>query len=329
MSHFISKGFVLFILTLYSKWVFCNTPQLYPEKVLICGICQNIENAVPYDIENIEKIGSHFTDYAVIIYENNSKDRTSTLLQKWAKKNNRVTFISERVPRLKLPPDRIEKISRARNIVLAHARDPKYADFKYLIMADLDFEAPWPIKSILESLDLPFEWDCVTANGVRDNGIYYDRYALRYSDFPLGPELLGDNWWLSENIPKLCFKNDEFIPVYSAFGGLAIYKTDSILPFSYSAKVTEDVKQFYEEILLSIDKPNRHLEMYMEINKLPGKKFERGMPVNFFKKKSSEDKSTSCCEHICLHASMILNGFGKIFINPKMFMYYNPTEIQQ
>ncbi|MFV0339465.1 MAG: hypothetical protein ACK5MA_02380 [Parachlamydiaceae bacterium] len=42
-----------------------------PEKILICGVCKDVELAVGPSIRNIEKLGKRFQDYTVIIYENN------------------------------------------------------------------------------------------------------------------------------------------------------------------------------------------------------------------------------------------------------------------
>src|SRR4051812_29908986 len=69
------------------------------EKVLICGICKDVETRLPYTIQIIEDIGNLFADYQVIVYENNSKDKTPKLLQKWSRKNNRVNVTSEKLKR--------------------------------------------------------------------------------------------------------------------------------------------------------------------------------------------------------------------------------------
>jgi len=36
-------------------------------------------------------------------------------------------------------------------------------------MVDLDFIAEWPIQEIVKSIELPTEWDSISANGVRSN----------------------------------------------------------------------------------------------------------------------------------------------------------------
>src|SRR3990167_4223467 len=67
------------------------------EKVMICGVCQNVAQQLPYTIKIMEEMGALFEDYQVVIYENNSTDRTIPLLQEWKKKNSRINLISENI----------------------------------------------------------------------------------------------------------------------------------------------------------------------------------------------------------------------------------------
>lgn len=282
-------------------------------KLLICGICKNVEFAIPNSINNIETLGSRFSDYAVIIYENNSRDKTPALLSKWARTNPRVKFISEVIPKIQLKT-REENIANARNKVLSAARD--YQDFKYLVMVDLDFKTPWPIDEIVKTIELPFDWDCISANGIinRDNYIYWDRYAFRDASCPFGPELLGEDWWAEQNsFPLVCPLRENFIPVYSAFGGLAIYKTETITKFVYSGRVTDDLTDHYQEIYRNGDRSNKHIKKYLDLHALDQTLPE--IPIIY--------ESELCCEHVTLHASMAKNGFDKIYISTKMLMVYN------
>ena len=47
------------------------------KKVLVCGVCLNIEPSAPNAIKNIEALGKCFKDHRVFIYENNSTDNTT------------------------------------------------------------------------------------------------------------------------------------------------------------------------------------------------------------------------------------------------------------
>lgn len=285
-------------------------PTIFSKKIIIAGVGRNVASAVPNTIENAEKLGSHFADYAVIIYENNSNDGTSKLFQQWAKVNPHVTFISERRNKNELERERVKRIAFARNKVLDVARDPKFHDFEYFLMVDLDFTTPWPIEEILVTLESSQEWDCVSANGVYNNTWYFDRYAFRDSLYPFGPELIGNKWWIDLNYTPFELKGQDWIPVYSAFGGLALYKTAAITQFSYSGTITEDLKDYYEKIFISLPPTNLELKKY----KKSFKNKTTFLPLIF--------KKTICCEHLPFHASMALHGYGKFYINPKMIMSY-------
>src|SRR5437660_6010 len=110
------------------------------DKVLICGIGKNVERAMPNTIRSAEALGSQFLDYRVIIYENNSKDKTKEMLKKWAKKNPHVICISENISERKICKkmcmkvrNRTEILAWARNRVLDVAMQDQFKDFKYVI----------------------------------------------------------------------------------------------------------------------------------------------------------------------------------------------------
>lgn len=312
---------VSFILSLNS--VFAEQPVL-PKKVVICGVCKNVEGAIRNTIENIELLGSNFEDYKVIIYENNSSDNTPKILRKWSDNNPHVLFISENLSRASLPLSRTEKIARARNIVLNEARS--YLGFDYLIMADLDFHTPWPIREILSTIQSRINWDCVSSNGVISHNVYWDYYALRYKKYPFGPELLGDKLYYKLCEERIKFTGNKWVPCYSAFGGLAIYKFQSIIPFFYSGTVTEDLKQYYKIILQSLSTTHTFVKSYLKILNLNNEDNLSNIPIvfrdNFSWEHDEGFHGITCCEHVPLHASMATHGFRKFYINPQMRMIY-------
>lgn len=297
-------------------------------KALICGVCRNIEAAVPNTISQIELLGEKFDDYAVIIYENNSADKTAELLYRWAATNPRVVFESEMLSERKLSDRREERIARARNIVLEIAKREEYDDFDYLIMVDLDFITPWPVDEIVATTQLSGEWDCISANGVFRNGtLYWDRYAFRDREYPFGPELLGSGWWKGLKNSWFGIDSDELKPVFSAFGGLAVYKRSTIIRFSYSGTATKELQKYYEMILGLLDPTNQDVLGYLKINKLKSFKEACEKPIVLRSRnpsgRRSEFKHIVCCEHVTLHAAMALEGYDKLFINPRLVMDYS------
>lgn len=324
------KNLILFqVLIFFSHASFLQSEPIN-STVIICGICRNIESAVNNTIENIEKLGKSFKDYGVIIYENNSQDQTVIKLLEWAQKNKKVFFITEKLTPDQEPASRTEKIARARNQSLSMIKNSKHKNFEYLIMVDLDFKSSWPIDEICKTIEEGGDWDCVSSNGVAtEREMYWDRYAFRDKYYPFGPELNGDSWWHDIfNLDKGIYLKDEdsWRPVYSAFGGLAIYKMKSILNFSYSGLVTLDLQEYYKKILLESLKDNKQIQSYLQLNGLTASRDLTKVPIifrnNTFNEFPAGYQPITCCEHVPLHASMALNGFGKFYVNPKMVMRY-------
>jgi len=307
----------------------------HQEKILICGVCKDVEAALPNTIRNIEKLGGSFKDYHVIIYENNSTDRTPEILKNWAHKNKHVSLFSEKLSQEDFnrmearclsydgKPSRMELIARARNIVLHHARASKFAGYRYLLMADLDFQGKWPIAEIVRTVGTNRPWDCVSANGIDPDGHYYDNYALRDERHPIGPELIGASWWSQEAPWRIKLsKKRGWHPVYSAFGGLAIYKRAAILTSSYTGSVTKELEKEYRAIIRQTSWSNYYFKKYREYMGITAKVAFTDTPVRF-QINSGYYHFPVCCEHVTLHASMCLKGHSRMYINPKMVMRYN------
>jgi glycosyltransferase involved in cell wall biosynthesis len=294
------------------------------EKILICGVCRDVAPFFEKTIESIELLGQEFADYHVIIYENDSKDNTRELFSSWAAQHPKVTFISEKLSEQELSKTRPERIAYARNRVLFCAKSEKYEEFKYMVMADLDFKHIWPVEEICKTIASQTPWDAVTANGLRPNGTYHDVYAFRDKKCPLGPELLGRFFWDDLDYNDCFHSNTPWVSVYSAFGGLGIYKMTSLKNSWYSGVVTRKLKKYYENILEEVPKEHPHLKKYCFINRFNF--FNQKIPVLFRRNTPWETPKNYpfviCCEHVPLHASMALEGFDKFYVNPNLIMQY-------
>lgn len=317
-----------------------------PDKVLICGVCKNVEKAIPNTIQSATELGAQFLDYRVIIYENNSTDQTQELFQEWAKKERRVIFLSESLSKKQLASqlkmkvlNRTEMIARARNKVLDIVNQNKYEDYKYVIWVDLDFLDPWDIKNIVDTILYPEQdWDAVLANGA------YDLFAFRDPEFPIGFELLGETYWKQlDKIRARLFLNPKgpWRKVYSAFGGLGLYKRKSIKGCRYSGVVTKDLETVviswlgrikmkdicfwneYQQLLNStpsIDLTQNYLANRKFFPQELGIRLKNENGLGLITWFSCTPKCTLpwVCEHIPLHASMIVKGHDKIFVNPRL-----------
>lgn len=332
-----NKIFLLFFLAFLSVSAFAKENK----KIIICGVCKNIERAFPVTTASIDALKERYEDYRIVIYENNSKDRTKELLKEWSAKDPKILIISEKISPRKLrsqtkthTSQRTEKIARARNIVLDEIMKSKYEDFPYVVMADLDMNL-WDIEGIVNTINnTSYEWDAVCANGS------YDRYAFRNEEYPLGAELLGSTYWKHVwDFDLHLSKEGEWKKVYSAFGGLAIYKREAMKGCRYEGVVTPELENLmvkwveeglknnvflaceYKALLNEREIIEVHGDLLKDREKFPeeiGMKLKKhGSKVIWF----GSDKNTGLpvtCEHIPFHAMMISHGRDKIYINPNL-----------
>jgi len=314
-----------------------------PEKVLICGVAKNVERAIPYTIRSATALGSQFVDYRIIIYENNSSDQTKKLFQNWSETDSHVIFLSENVSNEQFEKElamgkkhRTEMIARARNIVLDVAMQEQFDSYRYVVWADMDFSYQWDIENIVDTIVNPEqEWDAVFAYGA------YDLFALRSPEWPVGFELVGSYYWSHLNLIRREFilrPSDPWKKVYSAFGGFGIYKREALRGCHYSGVVTDDLDTVTIQWLAKarekgsvpfLDEYDRLLIMYpaMELNAknlVDRNKYPANLGIRL---RNGTTTWFSCtpdatlpwtCEHVTLHASMILKGHDRFFINPKI-----------
>lgn len=322
--------FLLFCSSLFARY----DPQ--NEKVLITGVCKNVAPCLPNMIHKIESLGSYFKDYRVVIYENNSTDQTVQLLREWAKRNPRLILFSENLSESELlartelrggggtKPNRMELIAYARNVVLQEVMSPGYDDFKFVITTDMDFREGWYVNSVLTAFSHVKPWDAIFANGITPTNYYWDRFAFRDYDRPFGPELLDKAFWREVWGAKMnLLPNRGLIPVYSAFGGIGIYKREALKGATYSGVANEDLRLFYQ-MIIDEKLPPKH--RYMNLYRTFIKSEEMRPPVIFCP--NTKVNGPAVCEHVTLHASMILRGHDRLFIDPTLYCNYSTLEIQ-
>lgn len=302
--------------------------RCHESKALICGVCKNVGEKINNTIDNLEAIGNRLLDYRIIIYENNSTNNTKHILRERCDRNSKIICVSEDLAIEELSvnvlsteenglPCRMELIASARNKLLEIIKDSQFDTYPFVIMNDLDLKGPWPVDEIINTLNnSTIEWDAVMGNGIDDTGFYYDIFALRNSEFPFGPEVIS-SWWDTQRESRRKMEGTSWIPVWSAFGGLGIYKRESMLQSKYFGHISGDLAEDYKNILYQIkDHPEAGKYLSQEI----GSPFE----ISEFKflLNSWCYSYPTCCEHVTFHASMRLKGFGKIWINPQMIIEY-------
>jgi hypothetical protein len=213
-------------------------------KVAICGLARNVASVLPYTLSRIEQLGSMFTDYRAIIYENDSSDGTKSLLLNWAQHNPKATVVLEQLGDPVNPIarclKRAERMARYRNACLEIVRE-RFADFSHVIIVDTDLHHGWSVEGIANTFGQE-NWDFVGANGLilRRRGIslneylQYDAWAFRCDEefSPLSTAEVNKMRWS---------RGQSLVPVTSCLGGLGIYRMPAFLAGTYTGDDTEHV----------------------------------------------------------------------------------------
>lgn len=256
--------------------------------VIICGIVRDAEKGLRRNIPVIRDLCKKFSNYKVVVFENDSHDKTKQLLSEWMVAEYGRVFVymsdSDGAPTIPSFNDstvnpffghkRIDRMAELRNQYMDLLWSKGW-DADYLMVVDLDV-AGIDIDGVSSSFDTPFEWDAVTAFGYSRDPLlrlrYHDTYALALEGDVL-PQTEEKIKQLRNQLSSLG-NESIWMRVYSAFGGLAIYKMDAVRGLRY--KVVEN------------DDPR------VEVR----------------------------CEHYSLYSQMQELGYDKVFINPKMRVKY-------
>lgn len=212
--------------------------------VVICGLARDVEHILLQTIARIEHLGEMFADYRVVIYENDSRDRTKLLLEEWALRNPRVEILLRELGDPVNPNarclKRAERMAKYRNECLESVRS-RYSDFTHVIVVDTDLPHGWSNDGVANTFGHD-GWDFVGSNGLilRRCGVtlntllQYDAWAFRV-DEDFTPFTTAQVNYMSWQ------RGEPFVPVTCCFGGLAVYRMPAFLAGTYSGHDTEHV----------------------------------------------------------------------------------------
>ena len=215
--------------------------------IIIYGTVRDIEEYFTQSFTNIDILATLFNKALVIIFENDSSDKTRNILKAWSS-SNKSSKVSKHIiledKLIKEIPLRATRLAYCRNKILDYIFQNNYdKEYSYAIHCDLDNRF-WSIdfNSICNSFQYPLDsWDAMTC--VNKNKKYYDYWALRVN-----------NCWFNKNIfsceanwPETNFetKTHEFLDILnktsnllkcnSSFNGLGIYKLNSLKNCRYNS----------------------------------------------------------------------------------------------
>lgn len=227
-------------------------------KIIIVGLVRDCDMSLPNTINFInERLIKHFKDYKVLALENDSKDKTREILLDWVKKDNKVTVLGcgKNVDRcvMHFPPTivhdgntrRINKMVHLRNILQQELRNPEYSDFDFVLILDFDLNGNLYEDGLFDTGSLlknDSTIDCVCSTGlilINNELYYYDSYA--HEDENTKKYILKDDKdrFLSKPYRYLQLSKK----VISCFGGLSIYRLNSLIKNDYCTYKNQTYKK--------------------------------------------------------------------------------------
>lgn len=209
------------------------------QNAVFCLLARDCGKNLKKNIPIIEEYRKTFTETAVIVIENDSKDNTNEILDGW--QTNYKNIIVKHIDSSNFAKlERIERMCVCRN---EYMNEIKKLSLKVdlMILCDADVELQkLDLKSIIESA--PKDWTGLFANGQYYTKLlwkkwpvtYYDLYAyIPYNteDVELNNIQIMNN---GKHVDKL-IKNNKYVPCDSAFAGMGIYKYETIKDSIYEA----------------------------------------------------------------------------------------------
>lgn len=293
-------------------------------RIIAGTVCKNIENHFSVFSTFLQVLQDAIPTLEVFIYENNSTDRTKQFLQilndslnSCRIKSEDVDLRPERAITWDMKPCRMEMISNARNKLLDMIFQTEPGNDDIIMFFDGDMLNLPTMANLFETLtNFPQDTDAIFANGVTVSGTnYYDLYALRNVDVPIGPEVIGETFW--KNLPRVSIH--EKTKVCSAFGGLAIYRAKCLSGIRYSAIPTADLDTLNKHLVAQFNPqvPSVQPEIDTHINGCLLGMYYFGNNGLFYWNNSGYNYPV-VCEHTTLHASMWVNGHRNMYIDPEL-----------
>jgi Cryptococcal mannosyltransferase 1 len=222
--------------------------------IAVCGLARNCAHKLPGNIKFIEELRSYFKFLQVVVVENDSHDNTRAILNNWSLGSSNVIILDG----IARPMDTLSDhsdfnvnpfYSHKRISYLASLRN-QYLNFiksggrvyDYILVLDFDVDKI-SLSGVLNSFEQRDSWDVVCAYGYSISPRLQERIHDTYAMVLLGeenkPQQERPIKQLQRNV-RLNKISGSLFPVYSAFGGLSIYKADLLGGINYQALKNDD-----------------------------------------------------------------------------------------
>lgn len=265
-----------------------------------CCICGPVKNCGLYlkkVLENMEKLGSIFDDYKILLFYDISSDNTLQILKEYQKKNPKMKFY---VNKKAVSKFRTHNIAVARNFCLNYVK--KNIDkYPFFIMMDMDDVNCKEVNiEILRKYLKREDWDGLSFNTTPK---YYDIWGLSIYPYCFSYNHFDNNnihnYTIIQNyVTRLLNKlpKGQLLPCISSFNGFSIYRTNKFLKTYYDGRVRLDLV------------PRANLIAHMKASK----------SNIIFKKYPTVDSRYEDCEHRAFHMQARQKSDARIMISPEV-----------
>ena len=227
---------------------------------IICILARDVEKSLIKNIPKIDSLRNYFKNSWVIAVENDSIDQTKELLFNWQFKNKGIfidSFVSNFNSQAKFEKEKIfPGASRSRIERMVFIRN-HYINFikannmhsDYIIVIDIDLDN-FNEKEIVAAIkNAPNNWSAIFANGRLYSTIlkkiaftkFYDTYAY----VPLNSKTVHLTY--REQFLNRDLKLKKYTQCKSAFGGIGIYKYNSVIDSEY--KTVDNERCSLQEVI--------------------------------------------------------------------------------
>jgi hypothetical protein len=263
-SYFIKRSLQRFLEQVSKGREYCKQYS-----VVITGLLRDCRHNIPFVKHYFRQMSSMFANVLMVIVENDSTDGSRADLLAWAEEDDRVVilcdnnmFVNQPTCRIQqfassvmnnnATPDRIERLAYLRNIYLDYIRNHEWLQtFDYMMVLDLDLKGHIFDDGIFHTMCM-FE-ENPTINAISCNGIiyrlgetliYYDSFAYvepnaTYIWDTIEQKSRHDRY-VNKIISKRYQDTIDLDLVFSAFGGLCVYRMNVILNKNFQYDYSRD-----------------------------------------------------------------------------------------
>jgi hypothetical protein len=214
-------------------------------EIVILGICRNVSTQLEADVKRLLCSFQDFSKVHFRFVESDSTDSTLDMLRSLAASVPNFKYVTLGNLREQIQ-ERVARICYCRNVCLDILRDdPLLKHCSFVAVSDLDGVNTLLTRDAVLSCWKRDDWDACMANQAAP---YYDIYALRHPDWSPNDCWHYESELRSKGMNPLSARQkaiysrmitinpqSEWIPVESAFGGLAIYKRNLFENARYSS----------------------------------------------------------------------------------------------